>query len=213
MALPQPFTRKPHTASGIRPVFPAEPPSRPLDRMLADPAAAIVPQAIARSGSSFASGCNTVWSFRTLAVPDRPSRPVNLSLRPFHAILQSRPLPSAGVTPLPRYYGPIRHPASPACPSRGAGWPVRATDRVSRVATLSIFHACRHQYPGGYRPMPALLASRPVGSLPLNHGGSASALPFSRPARCSLAFRPAWSLSRLKRPFYTKVLQPTSLPP
>ena len=32
-----------------------------------------------------------------------------------------RPLPSTDVTPLPRYYGPLRHPAGPACPSRGPG--------------------------------------------------------------------------------------------
>ena len=48
---------------------------------------------------------------------------------------------------------------------------------------------------------------------PLIQGGSAPALPFSRPARRSLAFRPACSLSRPRRPFDTKALQSTSLPP
>ena len=60
-----------------------------------------------------------------------------------------RPLPSAGITRLPRYCGPLRHPAGPACPSRGPGWRVPATDRASRVATASLFHACRRHYPGG----------------------------------------------------------------
>ena len=46
------------------------------------------------------------------------------------------------------------------------------------------------------------LSSRPVGGLPLSTGGSASAFIVSRPARRSLAFRPAWSLSRPRRPFY-----------
>ena len=39
-------------------------------------------------------------------------------------------------------------PARPA-PHRGSGWCVRTTDRASRVATVSLFHACRRHYPGG----------------------------------------------------------------
>ena len=39
------------------------------------------------------------------------------------------------------------------------------------------------------------------GSLPRETGGSASALSVSRPARRLLALRPAWSLSRPRRPF------------
>ena len=41
-------------------------------------------------------------------------------------------------------------------------------------------------------------ASRSAIGLPLNSGGSASASTFSRPARRSLTFRPAWSLNRPK---------------
>jgi len=52
-----------------------------------------------------------------------------------------------------------------------------------------------------------------AGSLPRMIGGSASAALVSRPARRSLALRPAWSLSRPWRPFFIGVLQPTSLPP
>ena len=37
----------------------------------------------------------------------------------------------------------------PACPSRAAGWRVRATARASRVAPVSLLHACCRQYPGG----------------------------------------------------------------
>jgi len=51
------------------------------------------------------------------------------------------------------------------------------------------------------------------GGLPRNSGGSAPTLPFSRPARRSLALRPACSLSRLTRPFFIGVLQRNSLPP
>ena len=131
-----------------------------------------------------------------------------MSLPPFRTVPDSGPLPSAGVTPRLRYYGPIRHPAGPACPSRGPGCRVHGTGRASRVATLSTFHACRRHYPGGNQPVRSSLASQPVGGLPLITGGSASALSVSRPARRSLAFRPAWSLSRPRRPFSPECFSP-----
>ena len=68
------------------------------------------------------------------------------------------------------------------------------------------------------RRRPALFRCAPhwavpvAGSLPRDPGGSASALTFSRPARRSLALRPARSLSRPRRPFFTEVLQSISLP-
>ena len=50
-------------------------------------------------------------------------------------------------------------------------------------------------------PAGACVARYPAaGSLPCISGGSASTLPVSRPARRSLALRPAWSLSRLRGP-------------
>ena len=59
--------------------------------------------------------------------------------------------------------------------------------------------ACRRHYPGGgdrcFVP-PSALAYPVAGSLPRNVGGSASALSVSRPARRSLALRPARSLNR-----------------
>ena len=67
---------------------------------------------------------------------------------PFRFPLEVRPLSSAGITRRPQSYGPIRHPAGPDCPSRGPGWRVRTTDRASRVATSSLFHACQRHYPG-----------------------------------------------------------------
>ena len=133
-------------------------------------------------------------------------------LRPSVIPPHLRPLSSTGITPRLQYYGPLRHPAGPACPSRGPGCRVHGTGRASRVATLSIFHACRRHYPGGNRPVPMSPSSQPVGGLPLFSGGSASATPVSRPAQRSLAFRPAWSPSRPRRPS-TSVLQSMSLPP
>ena len=60
-----------------------------------------------------------------------------------------RPLSSAGITPRLQSYGPLRHPAGPAFPSRGSGCRVHGTDSASRVATHSIFHTCRRHCPGG----------------------------------------------------------------
>ena len=63
-------------------------------------------------------------------------------------------------------------------------------------------------------PVGAPVARFPTAaSLPRYSGGSASALPVSRPARRSLALRPAWSLNRPRRPFIVEVLQSMSLPP
>ena len=76
-----------------------------------------------------------------------------------------RPLSSTGVTPRLQYYGPLRHPAGPACPSRGPGCRVHGTGRASRVATPSIFHACRRHYPRR-KPAGALVALFPAGRRP-----------------------------------------------
>ena len=90
----------------------------------------------------------------------------------------SVPFPTQGPFPrraLPRVSGttgPIRHPAGPACPSRGPGCRMHDTGRASRVATLSIFHTCRRHYPGGNQPVVPSLFSRPVGGLPLSCGGT-----------------------------------------
>ena len=73
--------------------------------------------------------------------------PWPFSLQDIHPHL--RPLSSTGITRCPQSYGPLRHPAGPACPLRGSGWCVHTTDRASRVATVSPLHACRRHYPGG----------------------------------------------------------------
>ena len=138
------------------------------------------------------------------------------SPRPFLpscALPEPRPLRSAGVTRPLRYFGPIRHPAGSSWPSRVRGWRVRATDRASRVAASFLFPTCQRHYPGGNGSVPMSLTSRPAVGLPRRSGGSASALRVSRPAQRSLAFWPAGSLSRPRRPFVARVLQPMSIPP
>ena len=61
-----------------------------------------------------------------------------------------RPLPSAGITRLHRYFGPLRHPAGPTLALAGCRL-ARATPpvRASRVASIPLFHACCRHYPGG----------------------------------------------------------------
>ena len=80
--------------------------------------------------------------------------------RPSRISPHLRPLPSAGIARRLQYCGPLRHPAGPACTSRGSGWRVHATDRASRVATSSIMQTCRRHYPGGNGPVHSSLASR-----------------------------------------------------
>ena len=64
------------------------------------------------------------------------------------------------------------------------------------------------------RPAGAHVARFPAdASLPRVIGGSALAMRVSGPARRSLALRPAWSLSRPRRPVYIEVLQAMSLLP
>ena len=62
--------------------------------------------------------------------------------------LEPRPLPSTGITRLPRYYGPLRHPTTPGTsltsfrlliPEHAEGLPV--------LRALSLCTCCRH-YPG-----------------------------------------------------------------
>ena len=82
------------------------------------------------------------------------------------------------------------------------------TLRASRVATFFPFHACQRHYPDGSRSVLASLSSPSAIGLPLKPGGSASVLSVSRPARRSLAFRPACSLSRPWRPFTPECFRP-----
>ena len=136
-----------------------------------------------------------------------------MSLPPSCAALEPRPLPSTGVTRFPRYCGPFRHPARPdlalagcrlACAAPPAGLPVLRPIPSSMHGAANTpaetVGACVARFPT-------------AGSLPRMTGGSASAAFVSRPARRSLALRPAWSLSRPRRPFVIGVLQPMSLPP
>ena len=98
--------------------------------------------------------------------------------RPSRVSPHLRPLPSAGIARRLQYCGPLRHPAGPACPSRGPGWRVHATDRASRVATSPNLQTCRRHYPGGNGPVHSSLASRTAVGLPLPKEGRLPRRPF-----------------------------------
>jgi hypothetical protein len=116
--------------------------------------------------------------------------------------LERRPLPSAGVTRLPRYYEPHRHPRWPGLSLTGvrlrvtrprrSGFPVLRWISVYRHAVVITPVA---HWVGSLvkRPIPAVYMLASGCGLPRLVAGSASTLVISRPARRSLALRPACS--------------------
>ena len=123
------------------------------------------------------------------------------------------PLRSTGVTRLPHYYGPLRYPAGPSWPSRVPGWRVRATDRASRVAAVSLFRACHRQYPGGNDQLLASLASQPLAAFPDVSAGRLPHQSFRGLLNVHCTLWPARSLNHPRRSFSIEVLQSVSFPP
>ena len=129
--------------------------------------------------------------------------------------LQLRPLPSAGVTRLHRYYEPLRHPSQPGLSLTSCQLIHTAiTAATSRVAYGPLgLHAVANT-PAGLMEFVRSYHSISFG-LPRNRGGSAPALVFSRPAQRSLTLRPARSPSRLAtlytRGFSSLVASPAAL--
>ena len=119
--------------------------------------------------------------------------PISRSFTTYCVCLELRSLPSTGVTRLPRYYEPLRHPRAPGLSLTGfrlviadhaLGLPV--------LRALSLCTCCRH-YPGAASGR-ILRSSHPaVSAFPERAVGSACASSFSRLARRSLALRPAHS--------------------
>ena len=171
-----------------------------------------------RPGSSLAFACNTVWSFRTFSDPGRLSPVVTPFILPVS-------LSNQGSFPPPALPG-IRGNTSPSAtlPARPAprGVPVRAYTPPTGLPVLPPSpSSMRAAATTPAEPAGARVALFPTdGSLPRYSGGSASALPVSRPARRSLALRPACSLSHPGRPVTPKcfsrsryLLQPLRLLP
>src|SRR3954466_1690760 len=111
--------------------------------------------------------------------------------------LELRPLPSAGITRLHRYYGLLRHPSAPGLsltgvrliiPDHAMGFPV--------LRALSLC-PCRRQYPGAAAGRNPRSSHPTVSTFPDTAVGSACTSSFSGLARRSLALRPAHSHSHL----------------
>ena len=101
--------------------------------------------------------------------------PISMSFTTYCVCLELRSLPSTGVTQLPRYYEPLRHPTAPGLsvtgvrliiPDHALGLPV--------LPALSLCACCRH-YPGAatggvafahsvqsYQPSPKGSSGRPA---------------------------------------------------
>ena len=167
---------------------------------------------------SFASACDALRALHHERGVLGSATPAGV--RPSRAPPHLRPLPSTGITRLPQYCGPLRHPAGPACPSRGSGW------RVPRHRQG--FPCCHHpplpcvppSLPRRSRPVRASLASRPVAAFPVIRAGRPPHRPFRGLLDVHCALRPTWSLSRPRRPVASEcfsrsryLLQPPRLLP
>ena len=152
-------------------------------------------------------------------VPRAASRPLSAlpdafvnrrSLAPASTVPGPRVLSSAGIARLHRYYDPIRHPKGPvprlAAPPLASSAPP-ATPRGFPCCTRSLFRTCRRHYPGGTVGCSCRFSFPNRGGLPRIPGGSASALPFSRPARRSLLVT-ACALAESLRTLFHRKLQP-----
>jgi hypothetical protein len=130
----------------------------------------------------------------------------------FQTASEVRPLPSTGVTRLPRYYEPVRHPTRPGLSL--AGVRLAVTHRHRWGFPCCVFLLCLRAAaitPVG--PLGASIVHFPSDfGLPHHYGVSAPTLVFSRPAQRSLTLRPTNSRSRPRRPFPPEALT-ASLPP
>ena len=120
--------------------------------------------------------------------------------------LELRPLPSTGVTRLRRYYGPLRHPRRPGLSLAGVRLRVTRPHRLG-FPVLRWISVCRHavvitpvgplgrdrSWDGLFQPFPC---SPATAAFPVYVAGRLPHWIVSRPARRSLALRPAGSLHR-----------------
>jgi hypothetical protein len=107
-------------------------------------------------------------------------RPISRFLTASCVCLELRPLPSPGITRLPRYYEPLRHPSAPGLfltgvrliiPDHALGLPV--------LRALSLCTCCRH-YPGAAAGCIPRSSHPAVSAFPDSTVGSACTSSFSR---------------------------------
>jgi hypothetical protein len=119
--------------------------------------------------------------------------PISRSCATYCVCLELRSLPSTGITRLPQYYEPLRHPRAPGLSLTGVRLVI--TDHavgLPVLRALSLCTCCRH-YPGAATGRRTSLIHPAVSAFPERVVGSACALSFSRIAQRSLALRPAHS--------------------
>jgi hypothetical protein len=119
--------------------------------------------------------------------------PISRSFTTSCVRLELRSLPSTGVTRLPRYYEPLRHPRAPSLSL--TGFRLVIADHALGLPvfrTLSLC-TCRRHYPGAASERILRSFHPDVSVFPERVVGSTCALSFSRIARRSLALRPAHS--------------------
>src|SRR6267378_554128 len=73
--------------------------------------------------------------------------PISRSFTTYCACLELRSLPSTGVTRLPRYYKPLRHPRAPGLSLTGFQL-VLADHALGLPVFRALSFTCRRQYPG-----------------------------------------------------------------
>ena len=117
--------------------------------------------------------------------------PISRSFTTYCACLELRSLPSTGVTRLPRYYEPLRHPRAPSLSLTGL-WLVIADHALGLpvLRALSLCTCCR-QYPGAAAGRNPRSSHPAIAAFPDSAVGSACTSTFSRLAWRSLALRPA----------------------
>ena len=138
--------------------------------------------------------------------------PISRSVATYCVCLELRSLPSTGVTRLPRYYEPLRHPRAPSLSLAGV-----QLVNADHALGLPVFRAsslctCRRHYPGAASGRTASLIHPAVSAFPERVIGSACASSVSRLTRRSLALRPAHSRGHLVVTRYPKA-SAISLPP
>ena len=131
--------------------------------------------------------------------------PISRSFATSCVCLELRPLPSAGITRLRRYYEPLRHPSAPGLSLAGVRLVLSSlttTRGASRVACAFLVYMLP--------PLPrcsgwasSSLIHPAVSAFPENVVGSACTSTFSRHAQRSLALRPAHSRGHL----YVQILR------
>jgi hypothetical protein len=124
-------------------------------------------------------------------------------------VLNSGPFPRPALPGVLGTTGLSATPGGPAWPSRASGWGHAPTARGFPCCVGSPLQTCRRHYPGGTAGSGRFSGCDPHlpsgCGLPRFSGGSAPTSRISRPARRSLALRPACSRSRLSDPLHRRL--------